>query len=111
MLTVQSSVISVRFLTERNAMSRDHLAIYLNDHLAGLIVVEETLEFLETEATDLAPHIGKLRTGMEWDRRELKSLMHRLGIIESRVRKVGSWIAEKLTEVKLEVDDESSGRL
>jgi hypothetical protein len=92
-------------------MSKEHLAIYLNDHLAGSVAALEILEHLEAEATDLAPHLAKLRTDIETDRQELRTLMHRLGISESRVRKVGSWIVEQLTEVKLEVDDESGGAL
>ena len=92
-------------------MSREHLATYLNDHLAGSVVALEILEHLEGEATDLMPHVHMLRTDIEADRKELRTLMDRLGISESRTRKVGGWIAEKLTEVKLEVDDESGGPL
>ena len=92
-------------------MSKEHLATYLNDHLAGSVVALEILEHLEAEATDLRPHLHALRTDIETDRQELVALMHRLGIVESRVRKVGGWILEQLTEVKLEVDDESGGAL
>jgi hypothetical protein len=92
-------------------MSREYLATYLNDHLAGSIVALEILEHLEAEATDLMPHMRVLRPDIETDRKELQTLMNRLGISESRTRKVGGWIAEKLTEVKLEVDDESGGPL
>lgn len=92
-------------------MSREHLAIYLNDHLAGSVVVLEILEHLEAEASDLKPQLRTLRTDIEADRRELEALMHRLGILQSRVRKVGSWIVEQLNEVKLEADDESGGAL
>jgi hypothetical protein len=92
-------------------MSKEHLAIYLNDHLAGSVVAVEILEHLEAEATDLRPHLVQLRTDIEADRQELKALMHRLGISESRVRKVGGWILEQLAEVKLEADDESGGAL
>ena len=92
-------------------MSIEHLATYLNDHWAGSGVAVEILEHLEAEATDLTPHLRMLRTDIETDRRELKTLMDRLGISESRVKKVGSWIAEQLTEAKLEIDDESGGTL
>jgi hypothetical protein len=92
-------------------MSKEHVATYLNHHLAGSIVVLEILQHLEAEAADLAPHIAKLRTEIEVDHRDLKLLMHRLGISESRIRKVSGWIAEQLTEVALEVDDESRGAL
>jgi hypothetical protein len=92
-------------------MSKEHLATYLNDHLAGLIVTLEIVENLELEAADLAPHVRALRSEIESDRQQLRTLMDRLGILESRTRKVGGWIAEKLNEVKLEVDDESGGPL
>src|SRR5689334_9178391 len=92
-------------------MSREHLATYLNDHLAGSASAIEILQHLQAEATDITPDLTTLRTEIESDRGELKSLMDRLGILESRVRKVGSWIAETLTEVKLEADDESGGAL
>src|SRR5688572_8544989 len=92
-------------------MSKEHLATYLNDHLGGSVLALEILEHLEAEATDLTPHVNRLRVDIETDRQELKSLMDRLGILESRVSKVGGWIAEKLAEVKLEMDDESGGTL
>ena len=92
-------------------MSKEHLATYLNDHLAGSVAAVEILEHLEAEATDLIPHLGRLRADIETDRQHLKNLMNRLGILESPVRKVGGWIVDKLNEVKLEMDDESSGTL
>jgi hypothetical protein len=92
-------------------MSKEHLATYLNDHLAGSVIILELLHQLTAEAPDLAPHLRLLKSEIEADRLDLKRLMERLGIVESRVRKLGSWIAEKLTEVKLEVDDESGGAL
>src|SRR5437763_14865688 len=92
-------------------MSREHLATYLNDHLAGLVVTLEILRHLEAEATDLMPHLTMLRTDIETDRNELKTLMNRLGILESRLKKGGSWIVQQFTEAKLEGDDDSGGAL
>jgi hypothetical protein len=83
----------------------------LNDHLAGSEVAVDLLKHLEAEAVDLAPQLRALRQDIESDRQDLRALMQQLGIIESRVRKVGSWIAEKLGEVKLEADDEAGGSL
>jgi hypothetical protein len=85
--------------------------MYLNDHLAGSDVAIELLQHLEAEAADLAPELRRLRSDIEADRQQLKALLAELGILESRVRKVGSWIAEKLGELKLEADDESGGPL
>jgi hypothetical protein len=90
-------------------MSREHLATYLNDHFAGSLIAIEILEHLETEALDLMQDLNVLKAEVEADRRQLKGLMDRLGITESRVRKVTGWIAEQVTEAKFEADDESRG--
>ena len=92
-------------------MSKEHLATYLNDHLAGSLIAVEIMEHLETEASDLMPDLAALKSDIEADRDQLRSLMHRLGIVESRVRKVTSWIAEQVTEAKFEADDETQGTL
>jgi hypothetical protein len=92
-------------------MSREYLSIYLNDHLAGSLTAIEILEHFETEGTDFLPVISALKTDIEADRNQLLTLMHRLGIAESRVRKVTGWIAEQIAEAKFESDDESRGPL
>jgi|KBSMisStandDraft_5_1062788.scaffolds.fasta_scaffold416784_1 hypothetical protein len=91
-------------------MTREHLGTYLNDHLTGFHVAIEILDHLVAE-TSAAPAIAGLRSELDEDRHELKVLMNRLHIVESRVRKAGSWIAEGLSELKLEVDDEPNGPL
>src|SRR5262245_23333852 len=92
-------------------MSREYLAIYLNDHLAGSLIALEILEHLEIEASDSMSDLAALKADIEGDRQQLKILMDRLGITESRVRKVTSWIAEQVTEAKFEADDETRGTL
>ena len=92
-------------------MSRKHLSTYLNDHLAGSVAAVEILDRLMQEAEDLAPLLGQLKRDIEWDREQLKNLMSRLKIAESPLRKAGGWIAERMTEMKLEIDDDSRGRL
>jgi len=42
-------------------MSREYLAIYLNDHLAGSLIAIEILEHLETEASDSMPDLPALK--------------------------------------------------
>jgi hypothetical protein len=96
---------------EQKIMSREYLAIYLNDHLAGSLIAIETLEHLETEASDFVSDLEALKAEIEADRNQLKTLMERLGFAESRVRKVTSWIAEQVAEAKFEADDESRGTL
>ena len=82
-------------------MSREYLAIYLNDHLARSVITIEILEHLETEASDSMPDLPVLKADIEADRRQLKTLMDRLGVTESRVRKLTSWIAEQVTDCLL----------
>jgi hypothetical protein len=64
-----------------------------------------------SENPDLKPSLSALKKDIEDDREQLKSLMARLDIAESRVRKAGTWIAESVAEVKLEVDDDPHGPL
>jgi hypothetical protein len=92
-------------------LSKEHLAIYLNDHLAGANLALEILDHLAAETPDLASSITTLKTEIDEDREQLKSLMTSLSIPESRVRKAGSWLAEQVAEVKLEVDDDENGPL
>ena len=92
-------------------MSKEHLGIYLNDHLAGSNVALEILDHLAVEAPDLASPLAALKADVNEDRQQLLALMASLEISESRARKAGSWIAEKVAEVKLEVDDDQTGPL
>jgi hypothetical protein len=92
-------------------MSKEHLSTYLNDHLAGSNLAVEILEHLTSEVPSLSGPLTALKTDIEEDREQLKKLMARAQIEESRVRKAGGWIAEQLAELKLEVDDDSKGSL
>ena len=92
-------------------MSKEHLATYLNDHLAGSVVAIEMLDHLGTEASDLRAEIVRLQAEIEADRRVLKDLMDKLGIEESTTRAITGWVAEKLARVKAKVDDRTGGAL
>jgi hypothetical protein len=94
-------------------MADEHLATYLNDHLAGSVVAVELMENLEAVYADtpVAEFIARLRADVEADRVELKVLMGRLQISESRTRKASAWLTEKLTELKLRLDDSTHGDL
>ena len=48
---------------------------------------------------------------MEADRHTLKALMDRLEVGESRMRKAAGWLGEKVTELKLRLDDPAGGAL
>ncbi len=94
-------------------MSDEHIATYLNDHLAGSVVALELLEHLAAAhaGTPLEAFLAELRADIMDDRAELESLMSRLHISESRTRQASAWLAEKITELKLRFDDDAGGAL
>ena len=94
-------------------MANEHLATYLNDHLAGSVVAVELMESLESshEGTPVATFIRTLRADIEADQKELQRLMTALEISESRTRKVSAWLTEKLSQLKLRFDDSEDGNL
>jgi hypothetical protein len=94
-------------------MANEHLGTYLNDHLAGSVAAVELLEHLEAAhaGTEMARFFAELRTDIEADRQELKALMERLHISESRPRKATAWLAGKFTELKMRLDDGARGPL
>ena len=94
-------------------MADDHIATYLNDHLAGSVVAVELMENLETvyAGQPIADFIAKLRADIEVDIRELEDLMGQLQVSESRTRKASAWLTEKFTQLKLRLDDPTHGDL
>lgn len=94
-------------------MAHDHIATYLNDHLAGSVVGLELMENLEAvyAGKPIAVFIAKLRVDVEADRQELEDIMDRLQISESRTRKASAWLTEKFTQLKLRLDDPAHGDL
>jgi len=91
----------------------NHLATYLNDHLAGATVALELLEHLEKSATaaDLKSFLTELRADITADRKQLEALMERHRIAASTTRQVTAWLTEKMTQVKLRLDDPAGGAL
>jgi hypothetical protein len=94
-------------------MGAEHLATYLNDHLAGASAAIELL-------TDIAAaHAGtaterffiELRADVEADRQALEALMGRLHVTVSRSRKVTAFLAATAAELKLRLDDSAGGAL
>jgi hypothetical protein len=94
-------------------LADEHLATYLNDHLAGATAAIELLDQLEKAhaGESLAGVIAGLHADIEADRHELEDLMKRLDISESRTRKVSAWLTEKVAELKLRFDDPAGGAL
>jgi hypothetical protein len=85
-------------------MSKHHLAIYLNDHLAGSQAALEILDRLGEKG-------AALKSEIEQDVEVLKNLMAILRISQSPIRKATGWVGEKLLVIKNLVDDRSGGPL
>ncbi len=94
-------------------MKNEQIATYLNDHLSGSVVALELLKNLESlhAGTSLEQLLAALRKEITADRQELESLMSRLKITQSLTRKATAWLAEKSTEIKLQLDDPGNGAL
>ncbi|MDQ2856246.1 MAG: hypothetical protein M3R68_07955 [Acidobacteriota bacterium] len=94
-------------------MADEHLATYLNDHLAGSVLALELLEHLEsTHAHSWLRHFfSQLHAEVATDRDVLEGFMDALKISQSRTRKASAWLAEKMTELKLRIDDPQGGPL
>jgi hypothetical protein len=92
-------------------MANKHLATYLSDHLAGSEAALELLEHLATIQADtpLKSLLDELHADVLADRQELETLMARLHVEESRPRKATAWLAEKVTRLKLRLDDPTDG--
>ena len=90
-------------------MADRDIEIYLNDHLAGSVSAYEILHFLCTkQAGTAAEHVlTELQVEISGDRKILESLMDRLQITASRTRKATAWFTEKLSEMKLKIEDPS----
>jgi hypothetical protein len=95
----------------RYTVEKTHLAIYLNDHLAGATGALELLTHLQEAhaGTPLADFLTQLYADIEADHQELRHLINRLGMTESIPRKLTAWLGEKAAELKLQLDDNASG--
>ena len=84
-----------------------HLSTYLNDHLAASVTAVKLLARLQKVGSDatLSQFAADMSLEVQQDQRQLQSLMRRLGLKQSRTRKATGWFAEKLTGLKLKVDD------
>ena len=90
-----------------------HFAAYLNDHLAASVTAVKLLSRLKKQHDGLssARFAWKMRNEVQKDQHELKRIMRRLRVKQSRTRKATGWIAQKLTELKLKLDDPANGGL
>ena len=89
------------------------LATYLNNHLAASVTALELLSSLETAQanTEIERFASELRAEIEAEQQELENLMERLQITKNKPRQAAGWLAEKFTQIKLQLDDSSDGAL
>ena len=94
-------------------MANESLVTYLNDHLAGSVVALELLDRLEEDGagTAEASLLAGVHADIAADRQELEAFMAQLGITVSAPRKATGWLVEKLSEIKLRLDDAGDGAL
>ena len=97
----------------RSIMANESLATYLNDHLAGSVVALELLNHLAEDGagTAEASLLAGVHAEIEADRQELEAFMAQRGIAVSAPRKATGWLVEKLSEIKLHLDDVGDGAL
>jgi hypothetical protein len=91
-------------------MTNEHLAVYLNDHLAGSSTGLELVEMLQ-KGSGLEDWATQLRSDIAADRDELERLMRELQIVPGSIRQAAGWFAGKLAELKTLVDDPKDGAL
>jgi len=89
------------------------LATYLNDHLAGSVGALDLLAHLASApANDRKDDVlDELRAGIQADQNELEAIIARAGVGSSLPRKAAAWMAAKIGELKLRVDDSSGGAM
>lgn len=95
-------------------MSRkDELIAYLNDHLTGSTAALQLLDHqlrldLSREAKEF---YTTLYSDIEQDQKRLEEVIRRAGGEPSTLRKLGGWFAEKISRLKLALDEASSGSI
>jgi hypothetical protein len=94
-------------------MANEALTTYLNDHLAGSVVALQLLDHLAEDGAGTAETslLADVHADIEADRQELEAFMAQLGITVSAPRTATGWLVEKLSEIKLHLDDGGDGAL
>jgi hypothetical protein len=89
------------------------LVSYLNDHVAGSRTALELLDYLIDSQRDVESRafFTTLRADIAADRQTLEDTIARLGIEPSPIRDAAGWFAERMTRLKLAIDDPGPQRL
>jgi hypothetical protein len=91
----------------------DHLATYLNNHLAGSVAALDLIAALEKahRGAEREYFFKDLGSEIAVDRIELEAIMEKLQIGIRQLPKVAAWLGEKASELKLSFDDGLAGPL
>jgi hypothetical protein len=90
-----------------------HLARYLNDHLAGSTTIVNLLQHLQRSrrGKDMHWFLVTLRGDIVADRVSLEGVMDCAQVKKNRHQTATAWLIEKLTRLKLRIDDKGDGAL
>jgi hypothetical protein len=94
-------------------MSVSSLLTYLNDHAAGSRSALQLLDYLIDAHTDVDSRtfFTSLRADVAADRQMLDSTIAKLGGSVSTLREAGGWVADRVTRLKLALDDPKASGL
>jgi hypothetical protein len=94
-------------------MNLDHLKTYMKDHHAGSVAALQLLDHL-VSANVAKPHEAffiALRREISEDQKALEKMLHDLHDSEGIMRSAAGFVGEKLSRVKLLLEDPSGNRL
>ncbi len=94
-------------------MNADHLRTYLKDHFAGSVAAVQLLDHLisANSGTPLEQVFSDLRREIGEDQDALQKILHHCGGSEGLMRNTTAFIGEKLSRVKLLLEDPAGSRL
>ena len=94
-------------------MAYDALITYMNDHLSGSVAALELIDHqLKVESTEEArSFFTMLRAEITEDQRTLEHAIEQLGGKPSAARRAVGWLAEKVSRLKMGLDDAASGTI
>src|SRR2546423_9368727 len=84
-------------------MADKAIHIYLNDHFGGATFGSQLARQIESQSagTDLETQATELAIQIEEDLETLSALMDRMEVTKNPVKEATTWLAEKLSRVKL----------
>ena len=86
---------------------------YLNDHLAGSVSALELIDhWTNAHKTEpLGRFFAEMQAQIKSDQDTLRDIMRSLGVEESKARKAGAWMAEKVGRARLKIAGDEPGSL